>query len=296
MSAESHSDGLNRRQFLRSSAGATLGLGGLTGASAAGAAKTGAKRTPTDLVPLGKTGLTASRLALGTGMKGWKRQSNQTKLGFVKLVHLLRHAYDSGVRFLDMADLYGSHVYVREALRFIPREKVTLLTKIWWRWGESPKTIVERFRQELATDYIDIVLLHCVTAPDWDKKLTPYMDMLSELKSQKKVRAVGTSVHTLEALKTSATSPWVDVVFARINPKGVKMDGPPERVVPVLEEMHGNGKGVVGIKIYGEGKLVDSRAESLKYVLGLDCVDAMSIGFEAPEHVDDALKLMAQIL
>jgi len=296
MSGESHSDGLNRRQFLRSSAGATLGLGGLSGASAAGAAKTAAKRTPTDLVPLGKTGLTASRLALGTGMRGSKRQSNQTKLGFVKLVHLLRHAFDSGVRFFDMADLYGSHLYVREALRFIPREKVTLLTKIWWRWGESPKTIVERFRQELATDYIDVVLLHCVTEPDWDKKLTAYMDMLSELKSQKKVRAVGTSVHTLPALKTSATSPWVDVVFARINPKGVKMDGPPERVVPVLKEMHGNGKGVVGMKIYGEGKLVDSRAESLKYVVGLDCVDAMSIGFEAPEHIDDALTLMAQVL
>ena len=292
MSVESHSDGLNRRQFLRSSAGATLGLGGLSGASAAGAAK----RTPTDLVPLGKTGLTASRLALGTGMRGSRRQSNQTKLGFVKLVHLLRHAFDSGVRFFDMADLYGSHLYVREALRFIPREKVTLLTKIWWRWGESPKTIVERFRQELATDYIDVVLLHCVTEPDWDKKLTAYMDMLSELKSQKKVRAVGTSCHTLPALKTSATSPWVDVVFARINPKGVKMDGPPERVVPVLKEMHGNGKGVVGMKIYGEGKLVDSRAESLKYVVGLGCVDAMSIGFEAPEHIDDALKLMAQVL
>jgi len=297
MTDQRGSDGLNRRQFLRGTAGAALALSGPGAASLAdGAQASAAKRTPTDLVPLGKTGLTVSRLGFGTGMKGWNRQSNQTKLGFAKFIALLRHAFDSGVRLFDMADLYGAHVYVREALRPIPREKVTLQTKIWWRWGESPKTIVERFRHELGTDYIDIVLLHCMTKPDWDKELTAYMDMLSELKAKKIVRAIGISCHALPALRTAAKSPWVDTVLARINHKGTKMDGPPEKVVPVIRQLHEAGKGVVGMKIYGEGKLVDERAESLRYVLGLSCVDAMVIGFEAPEHIDDALKLAARAL
>lgn len=296
MGNQNGSDGLNRRQFLRNTAGATLGLGGMSAAGTSAATAGKGKRAPTDLVPLGKTGLTVSRFGIGTGMRGWNRQSNQTKLGFAKFVHLMRHAFDSGVRLFDLADLYGSHVYVREALRHIPRDKVVIQTKIWWRWGESPKTIVERFRHELATDYIDIVLLHCVTEPDWDKKLTPYMDMLSELKDKKIVRAVGTSCHKLDGLETSSKSPWLDSILARINPKGVKMDAPPEKVVPVLQQAHANGKGVIGIKIYGEGKLVDSREESLRFVLGLDCVDAMVIGFEAPEQIDDMLKITARLL
>jgi len=36
---------------------------------------------PFEMVPLGKTGLKTSRVGIGTGMKGWMRQSNQTRLG-----------------------------------------------------------------------------------------------------------------------------------------------------------------------------------------------------------------------
>ena len=290
-------DYVNRRRFLRSAAGATLALSGLRSIAAAEDEKTApVKRGPTDRVPLGKTGITLSRVGFGTGTRGYHRQSNQTKLGFEKFVKLLRHAFDAGVRFFDCADLYGSHLYVREALRSIPRDQVTILTKIWWRHGESPKTIVERFREELATDYIDIVLLHCVTDADWDKKLTEYMDMLSGLKSKKTVKAVGTSCHALDALKTSAGSPWVDVVLARINPKGVKMDGPPDQVVPVLKQMHEAGKGVLGMKIFGEGQLVDMREESLRFVWGLGYVDSISIGFESTEQIDDTMRLLARVL
>ncbi|MBN1341423.1 MAG: aldo/keto reductase [Phycisphaerae bacterium] len=295
--------GLNRREFLTGTAGATLGLSSLGGISSAMAAEAGAgKRTPTDLVPLGKTGIQISRAGIGTGTRGYHRQSNQTKLGFEKFVGLLRHAFDSGVRFFDLADLYGSHVYVREALRFIPRDKVTILTKIWWRWGESPKTVIERFLNELGdkldTGYLDIVLLHCMTDDGWDKsdQMKPYMDMLSEMKAKKKVRAVGASCHKLEALQTAANSDWVDVVLARINPKGVKMDGPPEKVIPVLKQAKANGKGVLGMKIYGEGQLVDMREESLRFVWGLGCVDAITVGYEKPEHIDNTLELMGKVL
>lgn len=131
---------------------------------------------------LGKTGIVASPLAIGTGVHGGNRQSDQTRMGFEKLVGLFRHAYDRGVRCFDLADLYGTHVYFREALRPIPREKVTLLTKLWWRYDGPSEPVaepyrkktaaaaLERFRHELSTDYIDIVLLHCVTTSRWDRE------------------------------------------------------------------------------------------------------------------------------
>ena len=60
---------------------------------------------PYEMVPLGKTGLKVSRVGIGTGMRGWQRKSNQTRLGKQKLEALLRGCYERGVRLFDMADL-----------------------------------------------------------------------------------------------------------------------------------------------------------------------------------------------
>ena len=82
----------------------------------------------------------------------------------------------------------------------------------------------------------------------------------------------------------------MDSVHARINPYGMVMDGSPDKVAPVLKKIHDAGKGVVGMKIIGEGKLRDDderRHESVRYVLGLGCVDILNVGFEKIEEVDD---------
>ncbi len=257
-------------------------------------------------VPLGKTGIEMSRLAQGTGVHGGRRQSDQTRMGFEKLVSLFRHAYDRGVTFFDLADLYGSHVYFREALRSIPREEITILTKMWWRFdgpenktrlpsrGQVARSTLERFRHELNTDYIDIVLLHCMTTGNWNEELQPYMEELAAAKEQKQVRAVGVSCHDYGALKTAASSPWVDVVLARINPKGVKMDGSPEQITAVLKEAKANGKAVIGMKIFGEGELSEEREACIQFAQGLGVLDAMTIGFHEPAQIDDVLRMMAK--
>lgn len=289
----------NRRKFIAATASAATCL--VATGQAARAAKT-ASAPPQ--VPLGKTGITLSRLAQGTGTNGSKRQSNQTRLGFEKLVATLRHGYDRGITCFDMADLYGSHLYVREALRSIPRDRVTLLTKLWWRYDQPieasnatfhkrwAKTAVQRFCHELDTDYVDIVLLHCLTERQWDQKLTPYMDALAEAKDRKQVRAVGVSCHDLGALQTAAECPWVDVILVRINPRAVKMDGTVDQVVAVMKKMQANGKAVIGMKIFGEGQLVDQKDACIRYAQGLDLLDAMTIGFEKRQQIDETLALL----
>jgi len=116
------------------------------------------------------------------------------------------------------------------------------------------------------------------------------MNILAKLKRKGLVRAHGVSCHSLAALQTCVNEPWVDSVHARINAYGTKMDGPPEKVAPVLKALHEAGKGVVGMKLIGEGSFRDSdekRDESVRYVLGLGTVDAMVVGFEKIEEVDD---------
>ena len=299
---------IDRRRFLGASAGAAATLTVLRPTEGAESRTeiVGDSVPRPPLVPLGNTGIKLTRLAQGTGVRGGNRQSDQTRAGFARLTALFRHAYDRGIKFFDLADLYGTHLYFREALRTIPRDDVKILTKVWWRY-DGPEdaastsrperaaiclATLERFRHEIATDRLDVVLLHCCTSPTWDQDLAPYREVLSEAKEKKQVGAVGVSCHTLEALKTAAACPWVDVILSRINPKGASMDSSPDEVIPVLRTARKNGKAIIGMKIFGEGKLSGEREACMQFAQENGLLDAMTIGFHTPEQIDDALRLM----
>lgn len=287
---------LKRREFIKKSA---IGAGGLLlGARLEAAENPNPKfHDPYAPVQLGKTDVKFTRVCMGTGTHGYERSSNQTRQGANAFQTLLRAAYDRGIRTYDMADLYGSHQGVAAAFTGLPRDSYSLISKIWWSYGGIPESdrpdadvVVARFLKELKTDHIDLLLLHCVTAPDWPDQLRKQMDILSKLKAQGKVRALGVSCHSIAALEAAAVEPWVDSVHTRINPYGMSMDGSPEAVAPVLKKLHAAGKGVVGMKIIGEGRLRHDdarRDESVKFALGLGCVHILDVGFESVQEIDD---------
>src|ERR1700722_15545751 len=215
------------------------------------------KFSANDTVTLGSTGIKTSRLAMGTGTVGSGGHSHQTALGTAGLPNLLLHGYDHGLRFFDAADSYGSHPYVAEALKHVPRDKVTVLTKTWARDAAGVRADLDRFRKELGVDYIDIVLIHCVTEGDWTTRYRGVMDVLSEAKEKGVIRAHGVSCHTLPALRAAAASPWVEIDLVRLNPIGSHMDAEPETVTGVIKQMRAQGKGIVGMKILGQGDLRD---------------------------------------
>ena len=170
-----------------------------------------------------------------------------------------------------------------------------------WKEGNSPQKDFDRIRRELGTDHLDIVFMHCMTSGNWPEEKKEWMDFLSAQKEKGNIRAVGISCHSLDALKTAIKNPWVDVLFARINYKGGKdyhMDAPAQDVASTLKQLRAAGKGVVGIKIYGCGKLVETsqREESLRFVLKNNLVDAMSIGFLSQSEVDDHITRVNRIL
>ncbi len=290
---------ITRRRFLEKS---LLGAGVLATAPIWAKGPDVEKRLPaagkaSDRVELGTTGIVASRLAMGTGMRGWQRSSDHTKLGQKAFSELLLHGIDQGLNYFDMADLYGSHQFVRKTLAGIPRDSYVLSSKIWPRkqdWYQpSGGAIqeVDRFRKELGADVLDICLIHCVLNSNWPEEFKRIRDELSELKQKKAIRAVGCSCHDHGALKVAAEHPWVDVIYARINHKGNKMGDSPEAISRTLLKARENGKAVVGIKIFGEGTLVkpEEKDASLKFVLGNNLVDAMTIGMLSKEEVDDSI-------
>jgi aryl-alcohol dehydrogenase-like predicted oxidoreductase len=251
------------------------------------------KFSASDTVTLGHTSIQTSRLAMGTGTVGAGHHSHQTALGIDGLSRLLLNGYDNGLRFFDAADSYGSHPHVAEALKHVDRSKVTVLSKSWSRTAAEMRADLDRFRKELGTDHLDIVLMHCLTEGDWTTRFEPVMDVLSEAKQKGIIRAHGCSCHSIEALRAAAKSPWVDVDLARVNPVGAFMDAQPDTVVSVLREMKGNGKAVVGMKILGQGTLRNRQDEALRSALGLGLLDAFTIGAESIAEQNDLMRRIA---
>jgi 1-deoxyxylulose-5-phosphate synthase len=294
-------DRYTRRDFLKNTIAGTAALSSIGLLSK----NVYADKSTIDQVDLGTTGVRMSRLALGTGSHGWENKSDQTDLGKKKFVGLCEAAWDKGINVFDTADIYGSHTFVREALNSISREKSVVLSKMWTSpndWlpddvGDVNK-MFDRFRKEINTDVIDIVLLHSQTDADWPNKLKKMRDDLSELQAKGKIKTVGVSCHSLGALEAAANSDWVKVILARINHNGDRMDGKPEEVMALLEKAKNNGKAIIGMKIFGCGALVkeEERETSLNYVLKSGNLNAMTIGFENAEQIDDTIKRINRII
>lgn len=246
-----------------------------------------------DTVVLGNTGIKTSRLAMGTGTVGFAHQSRQTALGLKGLSELLLNGYDQGLRFFDTADSYGSHEHVAEALKHVPRDKVTVLTKSDNRDPKGIRSDLDRIRRELGTDYIDVFLMHCMTEGDWTDRYRGVMDVLAEAKAKGIIRSHGCSCHTIEALRAAAKSPWVEVDLVRINPIGSHMDASPDAIITLVREMRRAGKGIVGMKILGQGDLRQRPDDALKYALSLGVLDVFTIGAESRAEQLDLVKRIA---
>lgn len=300
---------MKRRDFLGTAA---LGVGSLALGRAldnsASAQETAASGTTTGnpLAPVQLTkDIKCSRIGMGTGMRGGNRVSDTVRAGWKKSIELINFAYDNGIRFFDCADMYGTHVIVAEALKGKPRDSYTLVSKVWLhpRGGLpekerlSPEESVERFLRELRTDYIDVLQIHCMMAANWTEQFAESMESMERLKKAGKIRAHGISSHSNAATETAANTAWCDVIHVRVNSEGMNMDGPKDDPAKRIEETvrttklaHDAGKGIIAMKVLGEGKMskdADMRKKSTRFVVDLDCVDVLIAAFDEKEHVTE---------
>ncbi|HEY3283968.1 MAG TPA: aldo/keto reductase [Armatimonadota bacterium] len=245
-------------------------------------------------VTLGKTGIETSRLCVGTGTNGWEHASNQTRLGQEAFTRIFERALDQGITFWDGADQYGSHSFLANAKRGLDRGRLQITTKTVARTAEEARADIPRFLKELETDYLDVVMLHCMTHRGWVEEREPVMEVLTHAKEQGYIRALGVTCHNLGAFERAAETEWVEVNLCRINHAGRHMDAAPEVVVPLLQRMHDRGAGTYGMKVMGCGDLRDDPAKAFRYVFDLDCLDAISLGVENEAEIDQAVHMMRE--
>lgn len=248
------------------------------------------------IVELGKTGIETSYLGFGMGTHGWNGESDQTRIGHDKLVNLLKFGFEQKVCLWDSAEQYGSHPHMAEALKEIGHGSIAVITKTHSKSPEKVREAIPKFLEELDIKFLDIFLIHCIGSANW---LTEYADVIEVFKQAKAdglVRAIGMSCHNFDALKTVASQDWIEVVLARINYDGTKMDAPTAEVVPVLEEIHDAGKGVIAMKVLGQGDLVEDVSQGIEFVAGLSCVDAMVIGMTDESQIQQNVSLVNKFI
>ena len=283
---------MNRRGFIQAAYG-TAGAALITTLGRPEWLHGATARKASDVVYLGPQKIKVTRMAVGLGTNAG---NVQRELGLQGAADYLKFAFDQGQFFWDTADAYKTHFHVKQALKSIPREKVTISTKTDVRntagdMAADMRAALDRYRQELGTDYIDQVLLHGARSADWPTEMKPVMDVLSEAKEKGIIRTHGASIHSLDAMKMAAKTPWCQVHLQGINHAGIRMDSTNvAEVVAVLRESKANGKGILGMKILGEGRLRDQIDKTLSFVLGLDCLDAFTIGAANRDELADLIR------
>jgi len=291
-----------RRDFLKSSAAATL-LSGLSGPAALAQST---RRSATDWVTLGKSNVKVTRLAFGTGTFSGRVQR---ELGQEEFTRLVRYAYDRGIRFFETAESYhGMAEMLAIALKGLPRDSYRLMTKYSTPASGDPTAKIDQFRRQLGTEYIDILLLHCLRPPTWASDYQSLQDGFSEARHKKAIVAHGASVHGLPALRTFPGNQWLEIAMIRMNHNGTKMDtealrdvnepGKVDEVVAHTKKVHAQGMGVISMKLCGEGQFTrpEDRDAAMKFAMNLGCVDSVTIGFKNTAEIDEAIDRMNRVM
>lgn len=299
--------GISRRQFIQTSAlaGAALAVPWQAMNAIADDAPT-TVRTAADQVTLGKTGMKLSRLGFGTGSNNGRTQTAQGKAAFVDLIH---YAYDHGITFIDTAESYVTFGVIADAIKGLPREKLFIQSKMEGSPADALAAI-DNHRKTFNTDYVDSLLVHCVSSSTWSDQRKRAMDALDQAKEKKWIRAKGVSCHTLPALRSAVTMDWTDVHLVRVNPQGSYTDAEAERdnwratggdIKPVLEQIKATkakGRGVIGMKLCGNGTFTnpDDREKSIRFAMSQKDIDAVIIGFKNRAEIDEAIERINRAL
>lgn len=286
-----------RRDFIKAGVAATVALPAIAAP---------AKRLATDWVTLGKSNVKVTRLAFGTGTHSGAVQRDLGQDAFTRLV---RHAYDNGIRFFETSETYhGMSEMLAIALKGLPRDSYRLMTKYSTPPRGVPAEKIDSFRHALGTEYIDILLLHCLRPPTWATDYKELQDGMAEAKSKKIILSHGASIHGLQALRTIPGNQFLDIAMIRMNNKGSHMDTPELRdvnepgdvneVVAHMKEVHKQGMGTISMKLVGEGSFVtaDDRDAAMKFAMNLGCVDAVTIGFKSTGEIDEAIERMNRVM
>lgn len=241
-------------------------------------------------VTYGNTGLQVSRVCFGAGLIGRLKYGLSPGEGG----RVLRAAYDLGVNFWDTADGYGTHPHVGEGLKGLDRASLVINSKTQAKDRDGAVADVERFLREMATGYVDTIMLHGVETVEELARRQGALEGLLLCKERGLVRHVGLSTHisTGPIMDEVARNPALEVVLTLFNRDGLMLRGGTlEEHAAAIRRVYEAGKGVCLMKVLAQGELVNVAESAIRAALAFPYAHAATIGFRDLHQVEFALRV-----
>ncbi len=231
---------------------------------------------------LGKTGIRVTELCFGVLPMGPIQKNIPMEEG----AGLIRMGVEAGINFLDSAEMYRTHEYIRHALRGWDKP-VVIATKSASTTYEAMKASVEKARQELDRDVIDIFHIHAARA---DKAVfterAGAIECLVDYKAKGLIKAVGISTHAVDVVDAAPDHPEIDVVFPIINKRGMGiLNGNVADMLAAIEKVHQAGQGLYAMKALAGGHLIGEITDAIQFVRDIPGMSSTAIGMVEPKEL-----------
>jgi aryl-alcohol dehydrogenase-like predicted oxidoreductase len=184
------------------------------------------------------------------GLGTWQLGADWGSVDEREALAILTAAVESGVNFIDTADVYGDGRSERLIGRFLREhghpEEILVATKMGRRARQDPaeftlenfRAWTDRSRANLGVQMLDLVQLHCPPTPVFGSDAV--YDALDTLVAEGRIAAYGVSVETCDEALAAIARPNVASVQIIVN---VFRRKPLERVLPAA---HADGIGIIG--------------------------------------------------
>lgn len=243
---------------------------------------------------LGKTGHQATLFALGG--EGVLRTHGR----MAEAVAVIHRAVELGVNYCDTAPAYSSSMDYYGAALGDRRQQIFLASKTADRTRDGSLRVLEDSLRRLRTDHLDLWQLHDLRSlADVDAIFSKRgaIHALVQARSEGRVRFLGLTGHHDPAVLLEAMRRFdFDTVLVALNVADRHRLSFAESVLP---EAVRRGMGVIGMKVFAAGALVEpgssfSHAEAMHYVLSLHGVSIVIIGCSSPDEVDQNVRAAIQ--
>lgn len=249
--------------------------------------------------PLGQTGLTVSRIGLGTTQLGRNTDVKYPKAFALpsdeRVSDLLDTALTSGVNLIDTAPAYGASEARLGAFLGSRRERFVLSTKCGEQYSNgrsiydfSARALtasLETSLKRLQVDHVDILLLHSDGRDVEILTQTDALEALGSLKQSGKARAIGISAKTRDGIREACRN--LDVIMAPFSQRDPSLG-------EALREAHEAGLGVLAIKGLFSGHL--EARPAIEFVLQQEFIDALIVGTTDPHHLREAVSITKELV
>lgn len=206
-------------------------------------------------------------------------------------VSVLQYALESGVSWIDTAEIYANYAQIAEAIKGHP--DVQIVSKSYSVSAEEMRLSLEKARRALNRDTLDFFLLHEQESALTLKGHSGAWEELLRAKEKGIVRWIGISTHAVAGVRAGALLPGLDVIHPILNYQGLGIiDGSLSEMLEGISFAADLGIGIYAMKVFGGGHLANDPEKALAFVRGIPGVQGMALGMSSREEVDYNLLLL----